>query len=176
MRHVVHLLTGLGAGGNETTCRDVIQRAPARVRSTVVVLNAEPRALESAFLALPNTTLVRAPAGVTRIRLLSWWTTELRRLNPDAVLSHGFGTDYMLMALVARTRVSRPIAMKVGNPVRGKGRWKIRVLVGAARLLHSSIGRASLGEAARQEQGARLLGAADSRRYRRRRVGLLDAR
>lgn len=137
-RHVIHILAGLDAGGNESLCRALIERAPEGWRSTVVVLNPARRRLEPEFAALEHTDVLWAPS-TERAALVRWWWSVCPTLGADTLLMHGLHLNAVILAIVARRFGVTVLAAKVGNPPALRERWKYQMLLPMLRSLHAPL-------------------------------------
>ena len=100
---VVHVLSGLGLGGNETLCLQIVRHAPPGVANVVIYQDPARTELLPLFEGVPGLRLRCVPTH-GRLRLVGAWllAKEIRRLRPVAVLIYAFGLHHLLMAAAAR--------------------------------------------------------------------------
>ena len=114
---VVHLLSGLGFGGNETLCLQIVRHAPPGVAN--VVIYEDPARTELLPLLRDIPALgVRCVPTRGHPRLVGAWmlTKELRTLRPVAVLIYSFGLHHVLAALSAVVAGVSSVHAAAGNP------------------------------------------------------------
>jgi glycosyltransferase involved in cell wall biosynthesis len=114
---VVHLLEGLGVGGNETLCLQVVRHAPPGVANVVIYQDPARAELRPLFQGVPDLQLHCVPTRGRR-RLPGAWmlATEIRRLRPLAVLIYAFGLHHVCMGASARLAGVRSVHVSAGNP------------------------------------------------------------
>ena len=129
---VVHLLGGLGVGGNETLCLQIVRNAPAEVTNVVIYQDPARTELLSLFAEVPDLQLHCVPAR-GRPRLVGAWhlAQAIRKHRPVAVLIYAFGLHHLLMGASARLAGVPSVHAAAGNPPPGSpgGRWKWRVVL-----------------------------------------------
>lgn len=135
-RPVLHVVGGLGFGGTERLCLNIVEQAARRGRSALVAsLDPSRDGMEPAFRALPHTRLLRGP-GRRHRDVYRWMIALLRRERPAAIFVYAFGLTHLVAALAARRAGVRPVFVSAGNTApAGSGRWKWRLVVAGSRLL-----------------------------------------
>jgi glycosyltransferase involved in cell wall biosynthesis len=113
---VVHVLGGLGFGGNETLCLEIVRHAPPEVDNVVLYRDPGQTAMLPLFRRLPRLS-VRCVATQARSRLadLRVMTGELRRIGPRAILIYGFGVPHLLVGASARLARVPTVHAAAGN-------------------------------------------------------------
>ena len=116
---VVHVLNGLGLGGNETLCLQIVRHAPPGVANVVIYQDPARAELLPLFEGVPGLRLRCVPTH-GRLRLVGAWllAKEIRRLRPVAVLIYAFGLHHLFMAAAARPSHSPhppPVQPSAGN-------------------------------------------------------------
>jgi glycosyltransferase involved in cell wall biosynthesis len=133
---VVHLVDGLGLGGNETLCLQIVRHAPQGVSNVVIYQNPGLTELLPLFEDVPGLRLQCAPT-VERPRLVGAWllAKEIRRHRPVAVLIYAFGLHHLFMAAAARIAGARSVHVSAGNPASydriQRRKWSIVVWLSA---------------------------------------------
>jgi glycosyltransferase involved in cell wall biosynthesis len=114
---VVHVLDGLGAGGNETLCLQIVRHAPPEVANVVIYQDEGRTELLPAFRGVPGLRLCCVPTRA-RSRLAGAWLLHkgIRRLRPLAVLIYAFGLHHLLLGASARLAGVRSVHASAGNP------------------------------------------------------------
>lgn len=114
---VVHVLTGLGLGGNETLCLQIVRHAPQGVANVVIYQDPARAELRPLFEDIPGLR-VRCVPTAGRARVVGAWllAQEIRRLRPVAVLIYAFGLHHLLMAAAARLAGVASVHVSAGNP------------------------------------------------------------
>ena len=126
---VVHVLSGLGLGGNETLCLQIVRQAPPGVANVVIYQDPARTELLPLFEGVPGLRLRCVPTD-GRARVIGAWllAKELRRLRPIAVLIYAFGLHHLLMAAAARLAGVRSVHVSAGNPApsdrSGRRKWR----------------------------------------------------
>jgi glycosyltransferase involved in cell wall biosynthesis len=114
---VVHLLSGLGFGGNEMLCLQLLRHAPPGVANVVIYQDPARTELLPLLRDVPD---LRVMCVSTRehARLVGAWllAKEIRRLRPVAVLIYAFGLHHVLAALSAFVAGVSSIHAAAGNP------------------------------------------------------------
>ena len=157
---VVHLLGGLGVGGNESLCLQVVRHAPPQVANVVIYQDPARTELLPAFAAVPHLRLGCVPTH-GRPRLAGAWllAKQLRRLRPLAVLIYAFGLHHLLMAAAARLAGVPSVHVSAGNPAPSdrieRRKWAMILWLSSA--LRVPVHSCSAGvERSLRELGARL--------------------
>ena len=129
---VVHVLNGLGLGGNETLCLQIVRHAPPGVANVVIYQDPARAELLPLFEGVPGLRLRCVPTH-GRLRLVGAWllAKEIRRLRPVAVLIYAFGLHHLFMAAAARLAGVASVHVSAGNPApRGSAeRWKWQIVL-----------------------------------------------
>ena len=114
---VVHLLGGLGIGGNETLCLQIVRHAPPGLTNVVIYQDPAQTELLPLFEAVPDLRL-RCVATHGRPWLLGTWmlARQLRKLRPVAVLIYAFGLHHVSMGAAARLAGVSSVHVSAGNP------------------------------------------------------------
>jgi glycosyltransferase involved in cell wall biosynthesis len=114
---VVHVLNGLGLGGNETLCLQIVRHAPLGVSNVVIYQDPALIELLPLFEGVPGLRLRCVPTH-GRSGLVGAWllADEIRRLRPVAVLIYAFGLHHLLMATAARLAGVHTVHVSAGNP------------------------------------------------------------
>ena len=88
---VVHLLDGLGAGGNETLCLQVIRHAPPEVANVVIYQDPASTDLLPLFECVPDLRLTCVPThGRSRMVVARMLAKGIRGFRPRAALIYAF--------------------------------------------------------------------------------------
>jgi glycosyltransferase involved in cell wall biosynthesis len=125
---VVHVLSGLGAGGNETLCLQIVRHAPHEVANVVIWQDPARAELLPLFRDVPGLRLSCVPTH-GRSRLVGAWmlAQAIRRPRPVAVLIYAFGLHHLLMSASARIAGVRAVHVSAGNPAppdrTGRRKW-----------------------------------------------------
>ena len=125
---VVHLLGGLGVGGNETLCLQIVRHAPPAVANVVIYQDPARTELLPLFQDVPDLRLSCVPTR-GRPRLAGTWmlAKAIRRLRPVAVVIYAFGLHHLLMGASARLAGVRSVHVSAGNPAPsdrvGRRKW-----------------------------------------------------
>ena len=108
---VVHLLGGLGVGGNETLCLQIVRHAPPHVANMVIYQDPARTELLPLFEDVPDLAIRCVPTR-GRSRLAGTWllAKALRRLRPLCVLIYAFGQHQLSMGASARLAGRRGVA------------------------------------------------------------------
>jgi glycosyltransferase involved in cell wall biosynthesis len=114
---VVHLLNGLGFGGNETLCLQLVRHAPPGVANVVIYQDPARREMAALFADVQRLGL-RCIATRGRSRASAVWATAraLRALRPAAVLVYTFGVPHLLAGVAARLAGVPIVCTSAGNP------------------------------------------------------------
>ena len=114
---VVHVLCGLGFGGNEALCLQIIRHSPPEVDNVLIYRDESRTDMLPLFQRVPGLS-VRCVAAKARSRLadMSAMTRELRRIDPQAILMYAFGVPHLLTAASARLAGVPRIQASAGNP------------------------------------------------------------
>jgi glycosyltransferase involved in cell wall biosynthesis len=127
---VVHVLSGLGYGGNETLCLQIVRQAPPDAANVVIYQDPARTELLPLFEGVPGLRLRCAPLR-GRSRILAMWVMarEVRVLRPAAVLVYTFGVQHLLAAAAARLAGVRVVYTRAGNPAPsdriGRRKWRV---------------------------------------------------
>ena len=134
---VVHLLGGLGFGGNETLCLQLVRHAPPEVANVVIYQDPARTAMARLFQDVPGLRL-RCVATRGRSRPGVVWAVarELRALRPTAVLVYSFGVPHLLATAAARLAGVPTVCTHAGNPAPGSpdSRRKWRIVLALSRV------------------------------------------
>jgi glycosyltransferase involved in cell wall biosynthesis len=129
---VVHLLGGLGFGGNESLCLQIVRHAPPHVANVVIYQDPGRTEMARLFQGVPDLRL-RCVATRGRSRPLAVWAVarELRALRPAAVLVYTFGVQHLLAAAAARLAGVPTVYARAGNPAPSSSanRWKWQIVL-----------------------------------------------
>jgi glycosyltransferase involved in cell wall biosynthesis len=129
---VVHVLNGLGFGGNETLCRHIVRHAPPGVSNIVIYQDPGLTELLPLFKGVPGLRVRYVPTH-GRVRVVGTWllAQEIRRHRPAAVLIYAFGLHHLFMAAAARLAGARSVHVSAGNPAprSAADRWKWRIVL-----------------------------------------------
>jgi hypothetical protein len=133
---VVHLLGGLGFGGNEALCLQIVRHAPPDVASVVIHQDPARTELLALLREVPGLQ-VRCVPTRGRARLVGAWmlAKEIRTLRPVAVLIYAFGMHHVLAALSAFVAGVSSVHAAAGNPAsddRGRRKWRAVLWLSAA--------------------------------------------
>jgi glycosyltransferase involved in cell wall biosynthesis len=114
---VVHVLGGLGFGGNEALCLQIVRHAPPEVDNVVLYRDPGRTDMLPLFQCVPGLS-VRCLAAPARSRLadLRAMTRELHRIGPRAVLMYALGVPHLLAGASARLARLPTIQASAGNP------------------------------------------------------------
>ena len=144
---VVHLLSGLGFGGNETLCLQIVRHAPPDVTNVVIYQDPARTEMAPLFQAVPDLRLRCVPTR-GRSRFLAMWAVaqELRALRPAAVLVYTFGVQHLLAATGARLAGVPTVYTRAGNPApcSSADRWKWQILLWLSSVLRVPVQACSL--------------------------------
>jgi glycosyltransferase involved in cell wall biosynthesis len=129
---VVHLLSGLGFGGNETLCLQIVRHAPSHVANVVIYQDPQRTEMLPLFQDVPDLRLsCVATRGRPRPRVVWAVARELRALRPAAVLVYTFGLQHLLAGAGARLAGVPTVYTRAGNsaPSSSAARWKWRIVL-----------------------------------------------
>jgi glycosyltransferase involved in cell wall biosynthesis len=135
---VVHLLSGLGFGGNESMCLQIVRHAPPEVANVVIYLDRARTEMAPLFQGVPGLRLrCLATRGRSRLRVIWAVAQELRALEPAAVLVYTFGVQHLLAGAGARLAGVPTICTRAGNPAPSSpsNRWKWQIVLWLSSLL-----------------------------------------
>jgi glycosyltransferase involved in cell wall biosynthesis len=129
---VVHLLGGLGFGGNESLCLQIVRHAPPHVANVVIYQDPGRTEMAPLFRDVQGLRL-RCVATRGRSLPLAIWAVarELRALQPAAVLVYAFGVQHLLAAAAARLAGVPTVYAMAGNPAPSSSanRWKWQIVL-----------------------------------------------
>jgi glycosyltransferase involved in cell wall biosynthesis len=129
---VVHVLGGLGFGGNETLCLQLVRHGPPDVANVVLYQDPARTAMTRLFQDVDGLRLrCVATRGRSRPHVVWALVQELRALRPAAVLVYAFGVQHLLAAAGARLAGVPTICASAGNAAPGDraGRWKWQLVL-----------------------------------------------
>ena len=114
---VVHVLGGLGFGGNETLCLQIVRHAPPEVDNVLIYRDPGRTDMLPLFQRVPGLS-VRCVAAKARSRLadVCAMTRELRRIGPQAILMYALGVPHLVIGASARLAHVPTIQASAGNP------------------------------------------------------------
>ena len=113
---IVHILTGFGAGGNETFCLELLRHFPSNVEHALIVLDPSKRDMETEFKKLNWPIFYFPYLPQNRLKLLFWLVVKLKQLKPTALLCYSFGVTHLIASLASRLVGLHVIAVHAGNP------------------------------------------------------------
>jgi glycosyltransferase involved in cell wall biosynthesis len=129
---VVHLLEGVGIGGNETLCLQIVRHAPPGVANVVIYQDPGVTDLLPLFEGVPGLRPRCVPTH-GRFRFVGTWllAKEIRRHRPAAVLIYAFGLHHLYMAVAARLAGVASVHVSAGNPAprSSADRWKWQIVL-----------------------------------------------
>jgi glycosyltransferase involved in cell wall biosynthesis len=134
---VVHLLSGLGFGGNETLCLQLLRHAPPGVANVVIYQDPARTELLPLLRQVPDLR-VRCVSTRGRSRLVGAWllAKEMWTLRPVAVLIYAFGLHHVLAALSAYIAGVSSVHAAAGNPAskssERRRKWRVVLWLSAA--------------------------------------------
>jgi glycosyltransferase involved in cell wall biosynthesis len=134
---VVHLLSGLGFGGNETLCLQLVRHAPPGVANVVIYQDPARTELLPLLRDVPDLQ-VRCVSTRGHLRLVGAWllAKEMRTLRPVAVLIYAFGLHHVLAAFSALSAGVSSVHAAAGNPASAsdgqRRRWRVILWLSAA--------------------------------------------
>jgi glycosyltransferase involved in cell wall biosynthesis len=144
---VVHVLDGLGAGGNETLCLQIVRHAPSHVANVVIYQDPARTEMAPLFQDLPDLRLHCVPTRGCP-RLVGAWmlAKEIRRLRPVAVLIYAFGLHHVLAAFSASVAGVSSVHAAAGSraPDSPAGRQKWRAVLWLTAVLGVPVQACSL--------------------------------
>ena len=139
---VMHVLGGLGHGGTERLCFDMIRFSPKAVEHTIVVMDPSLRAMEKKFREEANADIAWLSGhGSSRTRFLLSALRTLRKVRPQAVLVYSIGVPHLIFGIAGRI-CGIPIHGLAGNPSPAKGeseRWKWAAIIALSQLIGTPI-------------------------------------
>jgi glycosyltransferase involved in cell wall biosynthesis len=134
---VVHLLSGLGFGGNEMLCLQLLRHAPPGVANVVIYQDPARTELLPLLRDVPDLR-VRCVSTRGHARLVGAWllAKEMRALRPGAVLIYAFGLHHVLAALGAFVAGVSSVHAAAGNPAshshERRRKWRAALWLSAA--------------------------------------------
>ena len=114
---VVHILGGLGFGGNEALCLQIVRHSPPEVDNVLIYRDPRRTDMLPLFQRVPGLS-VRCVAAKARSRLadIHAMTRELRRIGPQAILMYALGIPHLLVGAGARLARVPTVQAAAGNP------------------------------------------------------------
>ena len=134
---VVHLLSGIGFGGNETLCLQLVRHTPPGVANVVIYQDPARTELLPLLREVPGLR-VRCVPTRGHPRLVGAWmlAREMRTHRPVAVLIYAFGLHHVLAALGAFIAGVSSVHAAAGNPASDsherRSKWRAVLWLSAA--------------------------------------------
>lgn len=113
---VIHVINGMGFGGTENICLQVMKHAPPNVQNILLNLNPEQQEMGVLFQKIPNLRIIElAYKSDRRWNFILNLARQLREIKPQAILIYVFGV-HIFVGLAARIAGVPTIAARAGNP------------------------------------------------------------
>jgi glycosyltransferase involved in cell wall biosynthesis len=138
--HILHIVAGLGYGGNEAIALKIIQTAQGEAEHSLFVLDPSKREQAETFAPFIE-QIVYCPLGAGYLDIFKTARQAIQQTKPTAILSYTFNIKILPVVLAAKLSGINNIKVRVGNtaPAEPIPRRKWRFLLWCFSLLQVPV-------------------------------------
>jgi glycosyltransferase involved in cell wall biosynthesis len=139
-KSILHIVAGLGYGGNEAIALKILQAAQGTTNNSLIVLDPSKQEQHQTFSTLTE-KIIYCPPGLRYLDIFATARQAIQQTQPTAIISYTFNAKILPIALAAKLSGIHNIKVQVGNtaPRESIPRLKWRFLLWCFSLLQVPV-------------------------------------